>query len=84
MVNENGGFGTDDEAGNGILTILSPKDMGSNLTLATVTSEISEVSETSYTFDDSGIGPTTEDGILLTGSDVDEKRGPPRSEMKLK
>ncbi|XP_076812515.1 guanine nucleotide exchange factor subunit RIC1-like isoform X1 [Clavelina lepadiformis] len=84
LVNENGGFGTDDEAGNGILTILSPKDMGSNLTLATVTSEISEVSETSYTFDDSGFGATTEDGILLTGSDVDEKRGHPRSEMKLK
>ena len=77
---------TGDDPGSGILTFLTAKDRGSTLTLGTAASEMSEVmSETSYTFDDSYAVASTEDihGFLTSNVDLDEKRGPPRSEMKL-
>ena len=81
------GFSTDDEPGSGILTVLPAKDRGSNLTLATTAaSEMSEVmSETSYTFDESFVSASAEDihGFLAASVEIDDRRGPPRSEMQL-
>ncbi|XP_078485416.1 guanine nucleotide exchange factor subunit RIC1 isoform X1 [Ciona intestinalis] len=76
-------YGTDEE-GSGITTVLSAKETGSTLTLTTVASEVSEVSESSFGFDDStfaGVEDFT--GFPLIGIEMDEKRGSARCEMKL-
>lgn len=77
---------TEDDPSSGVLTMLTSREMGSNLTLATVASEVSEVmSETSYTFDESNLSGLSDNvnGFLASGVEIDDRRGPPRSEMKL-
>ena len=77
---------TEDDRASGVLTLLTAKAMGSTLTLGTGASEMSEVmSETSYTCDDSNMNASTEDihGFLTAGAEIDDRRGPARSEVKL-
>nr|CAB3258799.1 protein RIC1 homolog [Phallusia mammillata] len=84
---DNVSLGTDEDGtgGSGVLTVLSARETGSTLTLTTVASEMSEVSESSLTMDDSSFGATTEDmyGFMMNGTGLDDKRGPARCEMKL-
>jgi len=81
-------LGTEDDGapGGSVLTVLSARETGSTWTLtSTVTSEVSEVSESSFTFDEASVGATTEDvhSFMSSGFGVDDKRGPAKHEMQL-